>query len=223
MCIDDLAAVFSETYTYDNASRTLKMTSPKFGADSSVTPALPSVPSVDDKNEELLKLAAENYIKEYLGDLTNFDSLAITELTELGDIYGNDLISDYMQLLNEVYNTINWKVTGVDLTAGGAEIDVRITARNLEGVFSEAITEALTKLTLEAESGKTLTDDKIAAIIIGTLFDKIGDDSRSSKTFNVTVYTDIDSKGNISVDLNKNSDLINAMLGGLLNDPLLGN
>jgi len=225
MCIDDLAAVFAETYTYDDASRTLKMTSPKFGAGQSVpsVPSVPTVPDDDDDKEELLKAAAVKCIEEYLKDSTDFDSVDIAELNALGDIYGDDLIGDYMMLISEIFDTVKWQVTGVKLTAGGAEVDLKISARNLEGAISAALAESLAELSMNVKNGASYTDEEIAELMVHKLFTNIGDDSGAAKSFNVTVYVKMDTKGNFTVDTDKNGELINAMLGGLLSDPLLGN
>jgi len=220
MCIDDLAAVFAETYTYDNASRTLKMTSPKFGSSSGGNTVVPEVDS--DKEAELIK-AAEAYADKYIKDLLSFDSADIAELNALGDVYGDDLVSDYMLILGEIYDTLSWNVAGAKLTATGAEIDVKISARNLEGVISASFTEALAELSFNVKNGESYTDSEVSRLMVEKLFKKIGDDSRPIKKFNVTVYADIDYKGNITIDLNKNADLINAIFGGMLNDPILGN
>nr|MBQ4318943.1 hypothetical protein [Clostridia bacterium] len=222
MCImmNDLAAAFAETYTYDDTTRTLKMTSPKFGSTSSDVPV---IPDDDDKITEAAVIkAAEQYLNGFIDDFSNFDSVDISELTSLGDIYGDDLISDYMQLLGEICGEISWDVTGAKLTKGGAEVDVKITSRNLEGVISSALTEALAELSFNVKNGETYTDSEVSRLMVEKLFTKIGDDSRPRKNFYVTVYADIDAKGNITFDTENTDELAGALLGGMLNDPLFG-
>ena len=222
MCIDDLAAVFSETYTYDNASRTLRMTSPKFGSSAPVPSDKPTVPDTDGDAESALITAAKKFLNDYIEDFTDFDATDIAEFGKLGDIYGDSLVSDYMQLLAELYSVLDCDINDVSLVPGGAELDVTVTARNLEGVLSAAFTEALIEMSLKVNNGASYTDEEVTALIVNKLFLKIGNDKLQTKKFNVTVSVDIDKKGNITLDTEKNADLVNAMLGGILNDPILG-
>ena len=247
ICIDDLAQKFAQGYVWDPTARTLKMTSPAFGPS---IPTKPVDPEVDDKDDEednekdpgttgqangaeaAFKRVVKNWFNEYI-DIEvgvsggKLNARVLEELTALSSLYGDETIAQFTAVLTEIYSTYEHEVTEVRRTDDGAEIDVTITMRDLSTALTDAMSLTMTEVSIAIMSGKTLTEEELAAVMMQKLLLVMGDDYRRIESRDVTVYVDIDfddiSFSAYQLNEEKNDDFINALIGGLLSDPMLAN
>jgi len=217
MCIDDLAAAFAETYVYDNASRTLKMTSPAFGTGGSKEPSV-TPPTI---NTDALKKAAESKVSDYIDNILAIDSATYTELAKLGAVYGSDVVSEFIEVISGHCEKITWRIASTKVTSTGADVKVIVKSKNLEGILSKVVTSVLTELSTGYANGNTYTDEQISDKLISKLFTEISSSARQYKEYTIDVKVDISASGAAAVDDSAYDAILNAILGGLLNDPLL--
>lgn len=224
--IDTLAAEFGYALTWDGDARTISMTtSGGSTADDSTASGgeTGNTGSAYTAEQIAMMMAAEKFVSEYLtieGGVA-VDSYipgdVVTELRALAGEGSDETVENMIFMLASLYDDYGFEVLGSHITDYGIGVDVRITMRDL----SDVITNTVMVLMMQVSANPDMTEDEIMSLTMNTMFSEMSDETREIAAREVTVNIKVDADGSVSFVEDDNIDLLNALLGGLYEDPML--
>lgn len=233
ICMDDLAAHFAAEYVWSPENKALYMTSPTAATQPDEQPPVEQ-PLVEQPPVESALNDAEAAVDAYIiAELTSLQSPTLTDedlaLLDLYEtMYGKeyvDAMMDYtqalMDVLAELGDSISYTITDSVVGTTTASVYVTITSRDLSGAMTEFAALLMAEITRMSLRGEEPTETGLMNLYAQLITLALGDDSLPTVTNKTVVYLDL-IDGVWTVNEEKSIEFLNALAGGMLNDPLFG-
>jgi len=227
--IDTVAAEFGMGYVWDGDARTVSLTSPNAAAPTVQPDTAVTVP------ENISPEQAENYVVN-----ETYKKLAVSRLesflNQIGDFRDPERAVEFARdsfsiedeeaarlaalAFMNAFETYSYGIKYSEVSGNTVTTTVEISMRRLDDVFTNAV---LALMYMAAESDTEPTEEEMMLLLLTFVCLEIADESREVVTRTVDVKITVDPKTQTAeITEETANELINAILGGLLEDPLLG-
>ncbi len=210
--MDDLAARFAAPggYVWSPEDKALYMASP----------ALASAPVVEQNGATD---AVSAYIDADIAGIRakNFTAAQLAELDDFEYYYGAALRGDFIDLLVEINETVDYTITGSKVSGSTAEVTVDIACRDLTFALSEFYAMWYMELAEYAAAGRSLSGEAALEVSMKLALQAFGDDTLPVVTHERIAYLNL-VNGVWTLDVEKSEAFVNSLVGGMVGGSLFG-
>jgi len=217
--IDTLAAEFGYTLVWDGDARTISMFTTAGGsADTGASENTGfDAGSLSSDTQIMILTAAEKFVSEYLSIGSDFSGELAAELGSLAGEIPADKLASIGMIIESLYADYSYEILESSFTDYGIGVKVRITMRDL----STVVTDTFMTLAGVAMSNPEITEEQLTELAMTTMIKEIADETREIAAREATVNIALSEDGTVSFFEEDNYELLNALLGGLYEDPML--